>query len=115
MLRILYISPENTVGTLTYWQKGHRLLGNECRYITFFKSAGNYPDDILLNLPLISTRAWFLKSRLLFLKYIEKKQPWQDIGGNPPLWNPPSWQKMLFKLRETFWQPKINRAIKKSN
>jgi len=68
MLKILYISPENTVGVLTYWQRAHRLMGNECRYVTFFKTAGGYENDILLNLPLIAAKPWFLQSRILLKK-----------------------------------------------
>lgn len=112
MLKILYISPENTVGVLTYWQRAHRLMGNECRYVTFFKSASGYSDDILLNLPLVAAKPWFLKSRLFFTRHVERLIPWEDIGGNPPIWNPPKWEKTLFKLREKLWQPKIEKAIK---
>jgi len=113
VLKILYISPENTVGVLTYWQRAHRLMGNECCYVTFFKTAGGYEEDILLNLPLVAAKPWFLKSRIIFTKYVERKTPWKDIGGNPPIWNPPTWQKKLFNLREKIWQPKIENAIKK--
>jgi hypothetical protein len=112
MLKILYISPENTVGTLSYWKRGHELMGNECRYITFFRTAGGYEEDILLNLPLVAAKPWFMKPRLTFAKYVEKKTLWKDIGGSPPIWNPPKWQKRLFTLREKIWQPKIERAIR---
>ena len=50
-MKILYISPENTVGTLTLWKKEHERRGNECRTITFFKSPKKFKDDICLNLP----------------------------------------------------------------
>ena len=50
-MKILYISPENTVGTLTLWKKEHERRGNHCRTLTFFKSPKSFNDDICLNLP----------------------------------------------------------------
>ncbi len=112
-MKILYISPENTVGTLQYWKKAHEANGHECRYVTFFPSSSGYEEDICLNLPFISSKSSYIKWRLWFVRNVEKKEPWKDIGGNPPVWNPPAWQKKLFRLRELFWKLKINRAIKK--
>ncbi|MFP4548250.1 MAG: glycosyltransferase [Fidelibacterota bacterium] len=112
-MKILYISPENTVGTLTYWKKAHEANGHTCRYVTFFPSSGGYEEDICLNLPFLSSSSRYINFRLWFLKNVEKKDPWQDLGGNPPYWNPPGWQKALFKLREQLWKPIINKAIKK--
>jgi len=115
MLKILYVSPENTAGTLTYWQKAHRRHGHECRYVTFFKSAAGYQDDIQLNLPLIAARPWYLQTRLLMTKHLEHRNPWQDLEGTPPVWQPPLWQKVLIQLREWLWTPKIRRAIRTYN
>ncbi len=50
-LNILYISPENTVGTLNLWKHIHEQNGHNCRYVTFFSSPKKYGDDICLNLP----------------------------------------------------------------
>ena len=44
-MKILYISPENTVGTLTLWKKEHESQGNECRTVTFFGSPKNFKED----------------------------------------------------------------------
>lgn len=115
MLKILYISPENTVGTLSYWQKAHELNGNHCRFVTFFKNAVGYEDDILLNLPLVAAKPWYIKSRLVFRRVADGKAPNKDIGGNPPIWDPPQWQKKMFALREKLWSPKIEQAIKEYN
>ena len=35
-MKILYISPENTVNTLTLWKKAHEEKGNKCEFITLF-------------------------------------------------------------------------------
>ncbi len=114
-MKILYISPENTVGTLTYWKKAHEFNGHYCRYVTFFPSSSGYEEDICLNLPLLSASDWYVKFRLWVVKHLEKKEPFEDIGGNPPIWNPPIWQKVIFFLRESIWTPIINQAVKKYN
>jgi glycosyltransferase involved in cell wall biosynthesis len=112
MLKILYISPENTVGTLSYWKRGHELMGNQCRYVTFFRTAWGYEEDILLNLPLVAEKPWFMKPRQFFAKYIEKRDLYENLKGFPPIWNPPKWEKALFEVRECLWKPKIEQAIR---
>lgn len=112
MLKILYISPENTVGTLTYWQKAHQLQGNYCRYVTWFRSAGGYSEDICLNLPLIAARQWYLRPRLWFARRFESPDPYRNKSGYPPIWSPPAWQKALLRLREKIWEPLISSAIR---
>ncbi len=47
-MKILYISPQNTVGTLGLWQRIHQDRGHECRYVTYFPSPMGFPDDICL-------------------------------------------------------------------
>ena len=44
-MRILYISPENTVGTLSLWKKEHEANGHECRTVTFFRSPKYFDED----------------------------------------------------------------------
>jgi len=112
VLKILYISPENTVGTLTYWKRAHELNGNVCRYVTWYRSFGGYPEDICLNLPLIAAQPWFIKPRLAFIRHIDRRDPYAALPGYPPYWNPPNWQKKLFRMREILWQPIIDRAIR---
>jgi len=113
MLKILYISPENTVGTLSYWQRAHEMNGNECRFVTWFKSSGGFAEDICLNMPLIAAKPWFIKPRLAFIRHVDRREPYRELPGYPPLWNPPHWQKRLFRLREKLWQPIIEKAIRK--
>jgi len=113
MLKILYISPENTVGVLSHWKRAHEQNGHICRFVTFFETAAGYEEDICLQLPLVAAKPWFFQLRLWMTRRLEGKTPWQDLGGNPPIWNPPRWQKMLMRLRELLWRPKINRAIRK--
>ena len=37
-MKILYISPENTVGTMSLWKKAHELKGNECEVLLCIKA-----------------------------------------------------------------------------
>ena len=41
-MKILYISPENTVGTLTLWKQAHEARGNECMFITLYNTKHKY-------------------------------------------------------------------------
>jgi len=115
MLKILYISPENTVGTLTIWQKAHQAAGNYCRYVTWFRSAAGYAEDICLDLPLIAARSWYIRPRLAFIRRIDRRDPYAELHGYPPVWDPPRWQKGLFALREALWKPAIEQAIRRND
>ncbi|MFA4907109.1 MAG: glycosyltransferase [archaeon] len=87
--------------------------GNECRFVTWFKSSGGFAEDICLNMPLIAAKPWFIKPRLAFIRHVDRREPYRELPGYPPLWNPPHWQKRLFRLREKLWQPIIEKAIRK--
>ena len=62
-MKILYISPENTVGTLSLWKKAHENRGNQCDFVTLYQTRHNYDPGYCLELPLISTNAKYLKYR----------------------------------------------------
>ena len=114
-MKILYISPENTVGTLALWQRIHRERGNECRTITYFPSDTGFPDDICLNLPLISPSPGFI--RLRNWVYTHTKGPLGDVHevpGNPPVWQPGSWaEQIFFSFRDWLWRFWVEPAIEK--
>jgi len=112
MLKILYISPENTVGILSYWKKAHELNGNHCRFVTFYRTAAGYEEDILLNLPFIASRPWYIGFRRWMIRSTEGRESYTNLEGYPPVWNPPVWQKTLWQIREMLWRPKINRTIR---
>ncbi len=115
MLKILYISPENTVGILSYWKKAHELNGNYCRFVTFYPTAAGYEEDILLNLPFIASRPWYIGFRRWMIRNTEGRESHSNLDGYPPVWNPSEWQKKLNRFREWFWRRKINKAIKEHN
>lgn len=114
MLKILYISPENTVGILSYWKKAHELNGNYCRFVTFYKTAADYEEDILLGLPLIAAKNWYIGTRKLFSRIAEGRKSHQNLEGYPPVWKPSKGQRQLIALRELLWQSKIEHTIRKN-
>ena len=113
-MKILYISPENTVGTLNLWQQAHEDRGNICTVITLYPSIHSYNGEICLNLPLISANPWYVKSCHLYYKLIRSKQgDYQVKEGYPPIWEPNSWlEKKYFQFRDWIWSFKIEKVIK---
>ncbi len=105
-MKILYISPENTVGTLGLWQRIHRERGHECRYVTYFPSPMGFPEDICLHLPLVRGAPWFVRLRNRI--YIRTKGPLGDetlLEGTPPVWQPGSLaERAFFACRDRLWR-----------
>ena len=67
------MSPENTVGVLSLWKKAHEERGNYCRYITLYPSKLGYEDDIVLNLPFVSSSDRYIYIRNLLQKVFYKR------------------------------------------
>ena len=113
-MRILYISPENTVGTLTLWKKEHEKRGNECRTITFFKSPKSFNDDICLNLPFNFTKPAMANIRnKIYQIYRGKNGYFREKKGYPPVWKPEGFlDKNFLKMKDILWKPIISKAIK---
>jgi len=113
-LRILYISPEHTVGALSFWKKEHEKRGNECRFVTLFHSAAGFEEDICLNLPLISTGKIYGAVRKLAYRTHGKLGGVTEKEGYPPVWRPENAAEALFfKTRELIWNRFIERAVRK--
>ena len=88
-MNIIYISPENTVGTLSLWKRVHNELGNYCRCITFFRSPKIFDDDICLNLPFNFTQKYFTLLRHNYYKlYKGHLGTYKHKDGFPPVWAP---------------------------
>ena len=88
-MKILYISPENTVGTLSLWRKVHNERGHTCRTITFFRSPKDFDEDICLDLPFNFTRPAMSKFRNTVYKiYRGTNGYFKEKGGYPPKWRP---------------------------
>lgn len=114
-MKILYISPENTVGTLGLWQRIHRDRGHECRTITYFPSAAGFPDDICLNLPLIRASPRYIRFRNWI--YLRTRGPLGDettVPGNPPVWRPGGLaERAYFAFRDWLWRRRVEPAIRR--
>ena len=108
-LKILYLMVEDTAGTLAIFQKQHQMLGNECRYVTMFRSPEGFPHDNELNLPLMPSNNWFKRAKSRFYSEAEM---YQEALGYPPAWEAKSWaEKAFFQFRDMVWKPKIKHAI----
>ncbi|MBT3299592.1 MAG: glycosyltransferase [Candidatus Marinimicrobia bacterium] len=114
MTKILYISPENTVGTLSQWKKMHEARGNQCEIVTLYPAKHQYEEGICLNLPLISTDSWYTKFRHKYYQvHRGKLGDYQEKEGFPPTWEPHSFfEKKYFKFRDWIWHFYIEPAIK---
>ena len=115
-MKILYISPENTVGILNAWKEIHQARGNEARFITFYRNKNLYNDDICLNLPMISTRFLYTRLRVLFFRFYKYKKYDDVVDGFPPTYKPSGkFEKWFYNFRDWVWKRSINRAIKEHN
>lgn len=116
-MKILYISPENTVGTLNLWKQAHEARGNECKFITFYPSRHNYDPGICLNLPLIKSKSWYTKTRHHYyqLKWGTQGE-YHEKEGHPPVWKPNSvLEQKYFQFRDWLWSKWVEPAIQKYN
>lgn len=112
-MKIIYISPENTVGTLSLWKKAHESRGNQCDFVTLYQTRHEYDPGYCLELPLISTNAKYLKYRHKYYQHhhgIEGSAKVKE--GYPPIWEPNSQlEKIYFQFRDWLWHFKIEKAI----
>lgn len=114
-MKILYISPENTVGTLSLWRQEHISRGNICRTVTFFRSPKNFDEDICLDLPFNFTRPILSSFRnIIYQAYRGSDGYFKEKSGCPPQWEPEGILDSSFlKLKDLIWKPKIEEAIEK--
>ena len=112
-MKILYISPENTVGTLNLWKHIHEKNGHNCRFVTFFPSPKKYGDDICLNLPFDFTKKRLANWRHQFYKiYRGRTGYYTEKKGYPPVWTPEGKiDKLFFIMKDVTWKRKVEKAI----
>ena len=111
-LKILYISPENTAGTLSIWKKAHEENGHYCRYITFYPSSVGFTDDIVLNLPLVSSSNLYIKFRWFLQNYFYNRDPLIEKSEQYPKWKPINFlEKFWFIFRDFIGKYKIESLI----
>ncbi len=115
-MKILYISPENTVGTLSTWKRFHESQNNQCEFITFYESPNNFDSGICLNLPFISTGTIYKNMRSAYYSYkYGKGGEYKTKDGFPPVWKTKKIEKLYFKIRDYFWSKKIGRKLEEIN
>tara|TARA_Y100000758_G_scaffold199866_1_gene142747 strand:+ start:8171 stop:9256 length:1086 start_codon:yes stop_codon:yes gene_type:complete len=116
-MKILYISPENTVNTLTMWKLAHEEKGNKCEFITLFKSRNNFDPGICLDLPLVTSKSWYMFWRHKYYQLFRGTLgDYKQKNGYPPIWKPNSrLEKYFFQFRDWLWNFYVEPAIKKNN
>ncbi|NQU28580.1 MAG: glycosyltransferase [Candidatus Marinimicrobia bacterium] len=112
-MKILYISPENTVGTLNLWQKAHTARGNECRFITLYQARHDFDPGLCLDLPLVRANNIYLKGRHKYYQhYRGQLGDYAEQSGYPPQWQPNSWlEKYYFHFRDWLWHYTVEQVI----
>ena len=113
-MKILYISPENTVGTLSAWKRFHESKGNTCDFITFYKTPNNFEPGICLDLPLVSTGGFYRKLRSIY--YYNKygvNGEYSIKCGYPPTWRASkNYEQIFFSIRDYIWKKTIRKKLK---
>jgi len=114
-LKILYISPENTVGTLSIWKTIHEKSGHMCRTLTFFRSPKKYGEDICLGLPFNFTKKWMSELRHQAYKVYRGSEGYQkEKSGCPPVWKSEGiLDKTFLSVKDWIWISRVKDAIKK--
>jgi glycosyltransferase involved in cell wall biosynthesis len=107
-MKILYLAPEHVSGTLTLFKQEHERRGDECRFVTFWHSRWDFPDDICLNLGGMPNQSWVRALRKV-LTHDPYEVPSRIEGNQVPIWNPNPFARALFCLRDernwrTIWK-----------
>ncbi len=112
-MKILYIAPENTVGTLNLWVKAHESRGNSCQFVTLYPAKHDYDPGLCLNLPLVKSNRFYLSARHRYYQLFRGAAgDYAENTGYPPLWKPNFWlEQQYFRLRDWIWHFKIEPAI----
>lgn len=111
-MKILYIAPEHVSGTLSLFKQEHERRGDECRFVTFWHSRWDFPDDICLNLGGMPNRSWVRALRHV-LAHDPHKSPSRIENNQIPVWKPNPVVRALFALRDERNWHKIRKTIKK--
>ncbi|MBM3325807.1 MAG: glycosyltransferase family 4 protein [Calditrichaeota bacterium] len=112
-MKVLYIAPENVTGGFDLFIAGHRLRGNEARYVLFFRTQFEFGEDICFDLKWMPTL-----NHIRWLKAISQR--WRngnetvESKGNPPFWQPAGrLEAAFFKIRDALNARQIRRVIDK--
>ncbi len=112
-MKILYIAPEHVSGGFSLFAEGHRKRGNECRWITFFKSQFGYEEDLCFELWGMPAKSW-VKGIRSFINRTHSLDDIPELSGNPPVWlSCSAMEAILYRLRDQLNSPRIKRTIKR--
>ena len=115
-MKILYISPENTVGLLTIWKKIHEANGHEAKFITMYPSKQKFDDGICLNLPFINTSNRYINLRNQYYKITRGPLGNQEIKSDKSIYNQSNFiEKIYFPIRDVVWRQYFEKIIKEYN
>jgi len=111
-VKVLYVSPEHVTGGFGLFAQGHKDLGSECRYVTFFRSEYGFEEDLCFNLRFMPNKNSVAGFRRILNKLHSQKNI-VDLQGNPPFWKPLSpMVQYLYNLRDIINKPRIERSIR---
>lgn len=112
-MKIIYIAPENTVGTLSLWKQAHKKRGNSCDYFTLYPSKSGFDQGVCLHLPLISPQSFYTETRHRYYRRVRgPRGDYTEKDGHPPVWTPHSrWEALYFRFRDWVWHFKIEPVI----
>ncbi len=115
-MKILYIAPENTVGTLNLWQAAHEARGNQCRFVTLYRSRHSFDPGYCLDLPMVNASDFYLRWRhRYYQRYRGKQGDYTVKQGFPPTWAPSTGlEQAYFRFRDWVWHFKIEPAIREN-
>jgi len=109
-MKILYIAPEHVSGTLALFKEEHERRGDHCRYVTFWHSRWNFPDDICLNLVGMPNRPWVRALRRM-VAHDPHEVPSRVVNGRVPQWQPSPTAGVLHALRDERNWRRVRTAI----
>ena len=108
-MKVFHIATENFAGVPYSLVRAERLVGLDSHLITLSPPVRGHPQEEHIKLPFFRG---FLPGFLRTLTKSTKPMGTTRYKGEerPPKWNPTSWGKLLFGLRDKLWEPILRRA-----
>ena len=112
---ILHIAPMNTSGVPGQFVLAELKLGFSSRLVPLFRDRRSYFEDICLDLPFIDFAGTkWIKRHISAPEKLSVTNIARVPEQIPVVWQPHSMaEKLLVRLRDFLWRPKIQRAIRK--
>ena len=118
-MKILHIADVNWVGVSSTFVKYHNLLGNYSRLVTLVKNNWGFPEDIVLNLPLLKPANYIFILKEISNFFHKFKKHYKEVKTEKRtlrVWQPRSkLEEVFFRIRDRIWGKKVFSAIEKYN